>query len=195
MPLIFRYGSLQKALEVVYPDKSQWPISVPPPDTPGYWNDTKHQLEFFNRLAWDLKLKNLEDWYSVKRSDLTKKGASVVLSRHGNSLSKTLINLYPKHDWQPWKFEVIPRGLWDDPKIQRSFFDSYMKEAGFKNMEDWYNVKESDIRDKGGSSLLSYHKNSLAKALAEAFPDYNWHLWKFGSVPGIFAFYKIILLE
>jgi len=181
--LIFRYQTLEKALQHVYSHKSEWPIQAPKSTEPGYWDDRQHQLNFMNRVQRDLKIKQLDDWYNVKRADLTKKGGALVVSKYGNSLVRCLMSLYPDHPWQPWKFETVPRTLWEDVDTQRRYFDWLFKELNLKDKEEWYNVKEETVRSKGGNSLMSYHKNSLAKALVTAYPDYPWQAWRFGNVP------------
>jgi len=181
--LIFRYQTLEKALGQVYTKKDEWPIAAPKTEEPTYWDDPKHQLEFLTRVQRDLKIKTLDDWYKVKRADFTKKGGAQIVARHGNSLVRCLMAIYPDHPWQPWRFEVVPRNLWDDLDTQKRYFAYLTKELNIKDMEDWYDVKEETIRAKGGNSFMTNYKNSLAKALMTVYPEHNWQPWRFGSVP------------
>jgi hypothetical protein len=46
-------------------------------------------------------------------------------------------------------------------------------------LEEWYNVRNADIRNLGGSRLLSYYGDSLRKALKSLYPEHNWNTLHF----------------
>ena len=75
-------------------------------------------------------------------------------------------------------------GSWKDINSQKQFFDSFAKENGIVQAEDWYQVKISDVEKKGGSWILNkYYGGSLVKALATIYPNQIWQRWRFSRVP------------
>src|SRR4051812_32692542 len=64
-----------------------------------YWKNHSNQKDFFDRLAVQLKVKILDDWYSITRKDILRCGGSPLLHRHGGSMSKALQAVYPEHNW------------------------------------------------------------------------------------------------
>lgn len=58
---------------------------------------------------------------------------------------------------------------------------NYVKESmGFTRMEDWYQIKSSDISSFGGQHLLNKFK-SPHLIVTNVFPSYDWILSKFSS--------------
>ncbi len=41
-------------------------------------------------------------------------------------------------------------------------------------MEDWFHIKNSNLLERGGSTILSLYDNSIFKALARAYPHFDW---------------------
>lgn len=69
-------------------------------------------------------------------------------------------------------------------KISENFFDWLQLKLGFKEMDGWYTIKQEEINKHGGQGLLRHHYNcSPSKALQEVYPEHNWLLWKFNSIP------------
>lgn len=52
-----------------------------------------------------------------------------------------------------------------------------------KTMEDWYQVTQQQVIDRGGYSLLKSFNNSFVQAITSIYSDYNWMIWKFKRVP------------
>lgn len=52
-------------------------------------------------------------------------------------------------------------------------------------MEDWYNVKLEDIKEKCGNDVVKYMNSgrSLYKTLSEVYPDVSWEPWRFAETP------------
>eukprot|EP00026_Physarum_polycephalum_P004824 Phypoly_transcript_04848.p1 GENE.Phypoly_transcript_04848~~Phypoly_transcript_04848.p1 ORF type:complete len:647 (-),score=68.04 Phypoly_transcript_04848:128-2068(-) len=78
-----------------------------------------------------------------------------------------------------------PRGYWTmDSNINvRAFFDRLAFEKNRDPLvpESWYDISWKEITDHGGLALLG-HYNTLAKALADAYPDTTFQVLKFSRV-------------
>jgi hypothetical protein len=50
-------------------------------------------------------------------------------------------------------------------------------------MEDWYHVSRRDIFKNGGRGLMSRYGNNISRMLIAVYPEHEWLLWKFDSLP------------
>ncbi len=171
--------SVGKTVLSLFPDYPllPWKFSNLPKN---YWNDLKNQRQFFDWLAVQLGIKHYTDWYTVMMADLSAKGALPILTRyHSNSIAKALVQLYPEHEWQLFKFKQTPQNLWNDKGRRKQYFDWIATQLNIKTFEDWYNVTTGDIHAKGGAVLLHhFYGGSLFKALEELYPHYKWKSWR-----------------
>eukprot|EP01114_Cavostelium_apophysatum_P021810 TRINITY_DN7703_c0_g1_i1.p1 TRINITY_DN7703_c0_g1~~TRINITY_DN7703_c0_g1_i1.p1 ORF type:complete len:1057 (-),score=241.58 TRINITY_DN7703_c0_g1_i1:7-3177(-) len=84
--------------------------------------------------------------------------------------------------------QSIKRTNWKDVKTQRTFLESIAeslgleKEGGGTRLDEWYQVKVSDVIDCGGSGLLKHYDRSIQKALKSIYPEHDWKPWKFENV-------------
>jgi len=65
----------------------------------------------------------------------------------------------------------------------RKYFCWLRGQLGFKVMEDWYKLSAEAMLQNCGASLGYYYKGSPSKALMDVYPEHDWKLWKFGSLP------------
>jgi hypothetical protein len=63
--------------------------------------------------------------------------------------------------------------------LQREYLDSVAERLQITDFEQWYHVTATDL----DSRVLKLYGGSLAKALMNVYPEYNWILWKFVQVP------------
>src|SRR5690349_21128292 len=64
------------------------------------------------------------------------------------------------------------------------FFVWLGDKLGYKCLEDWYQVTAEDFNRNGGGGLLrNSFGNSPSKALKSIYPDHEWKLWNFKTVP------------
>eukprot|EP01114_Cavostelium_apophysatum_P006341 TRINITY_DN1760_c0_g1_i4.p1 TRINITY_DN1760_c0_g1~~TRINITY_DN1760_c0_g1_i4.p1 ORF type:complete len:435 (+),score=98.75 TRINITY_DN1760_c0_g1_i4:205-1509(+) len=95
---------------------------------------------------------------------------------------KAVMQIYPDHEWNEWKFQKIPAKFWSDRENQMRYFNWLSKELKVTKLEDWYKVKVEDI-SKAKSLIDNCYGGSLAAWLSSLFPDYEWQEWKFSKVP------------
>ena len=136
----------------------------------------------FQTFANEIGIKDMDDWYSVKSSQLNHKGRWIVDHYYGGSLASAIQTIFPEYQWQTWKFSYLPY-KWSDHNNRRSFFDSLTKELNIQKMEDWYKINASQVVKRGGDAILSHFRGSLIKALQSIYPDFPWQFWKFKGFP------------
>ena len=147
-----------------------------------YWkkNIGAHRT-YLEWLANTLHIKELESWYNIPNSTVRKVVDSNLLKKYGGSLANAVISNFPEYEWCLWKFCSLPSESWKDPSMQRDFLEWIYKELRLKGMEDWYEVRHSDVKSRGGNSLLNLYGGSIASALSFCYPEYDWMPWRFAS--------------
>lgn len=161
----------------------------------GFWKRTQNHTMFFDWLGIQLGYKSMDDWYNLTQEDIYRHGGAGLLNGYyKNSPSKALLGAYPEHNWIPWKFSATQQGFWKKEENHKKFFDWLGNQLEHKNMDDWYNITLEDIYKHGGYGLLSaYYNNSPSKALLAVYPEHNWMLWRFSSVP--YGFWSKLSVE
>jgi len=141
----------------------------------------------FGELERSLGLKNWKEWYHYKGIDIVgkHKDAKWLLGKFESSLVKLLLHFHYDKEWEPWRFEQVPNGFWENKTNRLLFFNFAEKELGLKNKEDWYRVKNKDIKRIGGGGLLvHYYNDSLSNALMDVYSEDKFKLWNFNLVSG-----------
>lgn len=177
------------------------------------WNELNLKREFFDWLHKELGFKKPEDWYNVKQQNIYDHGGRGLLDYYNNSPSQALQAVYPEHNWilakfihspaELWKknheqrreffdafglklenkYSQTPKGFWEKPENKKQFFNWLGNQLGYKSMDDWYNVTNEDIQKRGGKGVLGHYNDSPSRALQAVYPEHNWMLWRFLSVP------------
>eukprot|EP01114_Cavostelium_apophysatum_P022236 TRINITY_DN7981_c0_g1_i1.p1 TRINITY_DN7981_c0_g1~~TRINITY_DN7981_c0_g1_i1.p1 ORF type:complete len:228 (+),score=38.11 TRINITY_DN7981_c0_g1_i1:3-686(+) len=80
---------------------------------------------------------------------------------------------FPEVDWSGAP-ERMPNKYWKDLANQKAFLDQAAQSLNVKQNEDWYRVRRADILRLGGHRLLNIYGNSLLRALAANYPEYEW---------------------
>jgi hypothetical protein len=115
----------------------------------------------------------MEDWYKIQPQEVYDRGGNTLLKDYYNeNLGKLLAAVYPEYVWEHFKFieSSIPHGYWWNTNTHRQFFDWMEEKLNVRDHEDWYEVKVRQIKEHGGSGVLKYYNDSLAKALREIYP-------------------------
>jgi len=174
--------SLRNVLLKVYPEHNWLPWKFGPVEQK-YWTK-ENQRMFFDSIASEIGIRNLDDWYNIKTSTIVEKGGGTILNYYyGDSLSQALITLYPNHEFLLWKFNKVPSTFWKNLDNQRKFFDWVAKQLHLKKPDDWYQVSPKEINKMGGSTIMGMYSGSLYKALQSIYQDVEWYPWKFKRTP------------
>jgi len=184
--LLKRYnGSIVALLSTVYPEYTfqAWKFGSTPK---GWWDSKDNVNAFIEYLRNELQIEkgDFEPWYNLTADQLVKHGGGGgLLERYGGSISTLLADVFPDHDWVPWKFSKAPQNYWESLDNQKKFLDDVAKKIGASssNMEPWYQMTKEAFRKFGGGSLLTRYNNSVSKMLIAIYPHHNWKVWKFGK--------------
>jgi hypothetical protein len=178
------YGNLENFLIDIYPDYKwiPWKFSRVPNN---FWNSLENRKSYTDWLFEELKYKNQEDWYKINCQDFHNNyGAGMLYLFYNNSATNCIINLYKDLNLLPWKFNC-EKGYWDKVENQKEYMDWLYKELKYETMEDWYKLKQEDLRNNNGHGLLgkqNKEESFLPNLLNKIYPDYNFLQWKFISV-------------
>eukprot|EP00026_Physarum_polycephalum_P000804 Phypoly_transcript_00805.p1 GENE.Phypoly_transcript_00805~~Phypoly_transcript_00805.p1 ORF type:complete len:823 (+),score=101.61 Phypoly_transcript_00805:1404-3872(+) len=135
--------------------------------------DPKERREFFVKFAASRGFDPLvaKNWYPIlKRDLLNTKGAHGVLNYHNDNIKKALCELFPEIGLESNMFSIVQRNYWGDSENRKNYFIQFARDNMFDPLiaENWYKFKNADIPKH---HVLHYHKNQLANALADLFPD------------------------
>ncbi len=106
-------GSLYRML-IALLSEFKWKAWQFPQVPKGFWSVLPNQRHYFDVIGEQLGISTLEDWYTVRVSDVQRVANAGLLDHHGNSLIKALRHAYPHFTWQPWKFRHVHKGFWDN---------------------------------------------------------------------------------
>jgi len=100
---------------------------------------------------------------------------SIIHNDYNQSISKTLINLFPEIGLDSGKFW----NMWNDIEERRKCLEKYAKENDFDPLipENWYLQSREKIRlFPGMRGIVGYHGESVIQTIIDLFP--NIHLDK-----------------
>eukprot|EP00026_Physarum_polycephalum_P012597 Phypoly_transcript_12920.p1 GENE.Phypoly_transcript_12920~~Phypoly_transcript_12920.p1 ORF type:complete len:356 (+),score=59.55 Phypoly_transcript_12920:23-1069(+) len=166
--------SITKALLTLFPtiglERSKLPARQ------SLWEKIDARRKFFENYAKDHGFDPLkpENWYKQPRDKiLATKGANKVISYHGISISKALLDLFPQIGLDKSKLAFRP-SIWNSAEKRRNFFEEYARRNNFDPLipANWcMHAKDKIILTKGAWGVISYHHNNVAQALLDLFPD------------------------
>jgi len=97
--LLYHINSVNELLKFHYPD-FHWDTTKFVHMRSGYWKNLENQRTFLENIAIDLGIKHFEDWYFVRKCDITKRGGRGLLFYYNGSLKKALSSIYPENKWK-----------------------------------------------------------------------------------------------
>lgn len=116
--------------------------------------------KLFDDIGKKIGVKSLDDWYNFAAFDIASLGAENSLKIFGGSLSTTLKNVYPEHNWRPWRFR-LPNGYWDNKDNVREAVEAVGKELNIRQADDWKGVTMAQLTSSGIGSLVHKYKGII----------------------------------
>jgi hypothetical protein len=83
-------------------------------------------------------------------------GSSLLQRYYFGSTSKAISELFPEHHYEFWKFNVVPKGVWADPKNKLRYLAWLETQLGITQLEQWYTQTPASIIAKGGILVLPF---------------------------------------
>lgn len=77
-----------------------------------------------------------------------------MLKIYGESPSQAVMKIYNLHKWESWKFQRVPKGLWNDTSEVEKFLEWVEKQLQLKKLSDWQTVTTKQFCDVGGATIL-----------------------------------------
>jgi len=173
--------SFQKDLKELFPNYRWLPWMFEAVGR-GFWDSKQHRREFIEWLAEELSIVHNDDWYHVKKEDVIERGGRGFLSKYsGNSLQNALREMFPKVEWQPWKFHRLSNGFWKEDSNRTLPFVKWLEsELHIREASDWYDVSQEQLIRFGGKFLLTwnvpkdYRFCKLIRYLSILYPCHPW---------------------
>eukprot|EP01122_Echinamoeba_exundans_P003379 TRINITY_DN13490_c0_g1_i1.p1 TRINITY_DN13490_c0_g1~~TRINITY_DN13490_c0_g1_i1.p1 ORF type:complete len:813 (-),score=56.65 TRINITY_DN13490_c0_g1_i1:127-2565(-) len=182
-------GSLEDCLKSIYPYR-RWPPWLFGNVPAGYWSHREHRREFFDYLAKEkLDIKTMDDWYNISKNQFSAAGGSSVLATayKGLPLSEALLDIYPEHEWQFWRFATAPGRNWIRQQLPRlsQWLQLIETELEISKPEQWYQIARENLIPYGSKNILPAFDESLYELLRHVKSEISWKPWKFKIQPPI----------
>mmetsp|Transcript_21472 Transcript_21472/g.23969 ORF Transcript_21472/g.23969 Transcript_21472/m.23969 type:complete len:280 (+) Transcript_21472:42-881(+) len=108
-----------------------------------------------------------------------------------------LLNLYPEHRWDVTEFHInrsrkkrVKRQPPPTSLLQhhRSILETSRSELGIETLDDFYSVTPQDVLGNRTRMILSNYGNSYSTFLMAVYPEHDWDVEKFSTVPNGYWF-------
>lgn len=152
-------------------------------DSKSFWSAKENRENYLSWLERKIGIKTPADWYSVNIDTFYKNKGTGAIRYYDYSVYKLLRDLRPALNLLAWKFPLVPKGFWNIAKNRRSYIEWLVKELNFEKKEDWYKLKNDDLKKNWGSGLLHRYESSMYKLMKDLFPEIDFLPWKFSMVP------------
>lgn len=136
------------------------------------WDQWKDRRALLDVIGKKLKIKDLSDWYIVKKSRVEDEGGAGML-KYYSSFQHALADVYPDHEWHPWKFRKVQKNIWDERKCVIQFVEALSKKLGIKSLNEWYDVPVQEYMNFGASTLLNKY-DGRPGLLRFVYPSHRW---------------------
>lgn len=155
------------ALQNIYPQHN-WRLDK-------FRNKPTNKRNFFDLLYKQLGYKSMDDWYNVTVDKIHKSGGvALLLQRYNNSPSKALMDIYPEHNWQLWKFKMVPMGYWktlkQKPQEISKVIDWLSEKLSINSLDDWYSVPLKQVQ-----KWVNVSAKELGEMLQIIYPQHRWN--------------------
>lgn len=147
------------------------------------WANPQKQRNFFDSISSKLNINKPSDWGNVTIDSVIKLGGASLLDTTGGSLKKALLCAYPgklifhlKETGVNWELNWfrngnhMKRGYWEEKENQKQFLLAIAKKLNLTKPSDWGRVKNTDIKELGGGTLINRNSGSLFRMLQNVFP-------------------------
>jgi len=126
----------------------------------------------------------LEDWYAIRYSDFVANRGKSLLNLFNSSPIRFLKTIYPKHNWQTWRFSSTSWGFWKKESHHRSFLEYLLVHLSYSIPRHLYSLKMRTIHRHGGTRLVSaYYSGSPYLFISTQFPECVFYPWYFTQSP------------
>ncbi len=135
-----------------------------------YWHSLVHQRQLFDWLSIQMKINRIEDWYSINTEEALRyeSVSSLVHHYYGNSLILALQSVYPEYQWQPWKFNKVPSGWWEDESNAIQYIEWLTDQID--DIDQLRDLTLQQLNQLGAQSLIE-HCGGISSFLNKYFPN------------------------
>lgn len=148
-----------------------------------FWKDDRNHRAYMKWLGQRLGIRKPGDWYNVTNNDFTRNKGGAFLLHYRSSVSAAVMAYLPNHDWTPWCFKKIPKGLWKSRQNRRRYMDWLARQLDLKGPDGWYSVTQKDFLRHCGNNFLKLYGGSPCLAVMDVYRNRTWNEWMFARVP------------
>ena len=137
----------------------------------------------FNGLSFSFFIASIRCFrYSVTAKDFYDNYGRGLLVEYEHSIPVLMMEVYPEAPWEPWRFSSVTKGFWDKKENRKKYLIWLGKRLEFKSMDDWYGLKQDQLKNNSGGGLSTLFNNSIPDLVTSTFDDYPWHNFLFKRI-------------
>lgn len=171
--LLKQYPSVYDLLAGVFPEQNLSVFECRSQVPRNYWESSENRLKFIEYAKQKLGIVKPADWAPVTKKQLADIGGRSLTKKYG-SVNELLEDSVEEGGLGPLTAAMFvrkPREYWSSKDNQREFLRYLERELEVVTVEEWADVKSSQVLDLGGRPLLSLYNNSLVNAVRELLKD------------------------
>lgn len=155
----------------VFPEHP-WDINNFEAKPSGFLHDPNARKTRIEQIKQRLGITKMEDWYGVTTMALQNAGGSGFLKQNGRSVSKTIVALFPDHNWELYRFKSsIDRHVSTmNAEELRKMFTKLSRRFEVENLEDWYRISVKQLRN---AKLFAIADTGLDSLLRKAYAGFS----------------------
>ena len=171
-------GSVYKTIKALYPEHD-WNMKMRPRVIARYWDDLSNQRTFLNEFEKKLKFKSLDDWYSISHCQFRENNGEVLLKKYKGNIVKLLQTNYPNYNWDIGRLAKKQLRYWYNIDIQRSYFDQFISDLNFYNLDELYSLDYDHFKHFGAKQIYFFYSKNFYLMFKNIYPNYPFEILKF----------------
>lgn len=125
----------------------------------GFWEEPKNRVRYMKWLGKQLGFTSLNDWYGATRQDFEEHCGNQLIKFYNGSPLMAVMECFPKHKWQEWKFARVPAGFWNRKANRERYLDWLAKQLKIRKPADWERLRRIDLKSNYGGGLLAMYQS------------------------------------
>lgn len=143
-----------------------------------YFNDYEDTRKWLKYLCNKKNFKTYDDMYNLKRKDFKDNYGGQLLVKY-ISISKILNKYIPEYRFYGFHFNPVHKEYLEKQENIRECMEYIFKKLHYNNIEDLYNIGQKEIAQFSfGTQAMAKYKG-LIGLIEFAYPEHNWHHWRF----------------
>jgi len=133
--------------------------------------------ELILTIAREHKWNTPDDWYNVSQKIIEEHDRKALSKFNRSAIKFVKENI--NYDYKVFLFKTKPKKYWNKSEHVKEYMLWLYDIMKFKELNDWYKIRESDFKKYKGNGLLDKYGNTIIKILEDCYKEVVWYPWLF----------------